>query len=128
MHKKSAQFCTKAKKGAHGIACREVAQRSMQYDRHVGRSNVECPSGPTADAVNRRNEQRQRREPGISAGMNRDRGGSASGGQFARDPTARDGLSAAGRVSVGQGTRRAHAWGVSVYSAMPQVAEMCGKG
>jgi hypothetical protein len=36
--------------GAHGIACREVAHRSMQFDRHVARSNVECPSGPTADA------------------------------------------------------------------------------
>ena len=36
--------------GAHGIACREVAQRSMQFDRHVARLNVECPSGPTADA------------------------------------------------------------------------------
>jgi hypothetical protein len=35
---------------SHGIACREVAQRSMQFDRHVARSNVECPSGPTADA------------------------------------------------------------------------------
>ena len=35
---------------AHGIACREVAQRSMHFDRHVARSNVECPSGPTADA------------------------------------------------------------------------------
>jgi hypothetical protein len=35
--------------GAHGIACREVAQRSMQFDRHVARSNVECPSGPTVD-------------------------------------------------------------------------------
>ena len=36
--------------GAHGIACREVAHRSMQFDRHIARSNVECPSGPTADA------------------------------------------------------------------------------
>jgi hypothetical protein len=66
--------------GAHGIACREVAQRSMQFDSYVARSNVECPIGPTADAWDIR---------------------------ISRVTTAWDVLSAGGRVSVGC---RAHAW------------------
>ena len=115
MHKKCALCFTKAKKGAqgigraghcmsrgragrawhcmiaqgaHGIACREVAHHSMQFDRHIARSNVECPSGPT------------------TSGPTTD----AWDISLSRVTTTQDVLSAAGRVSVGQGTRRVNAW------------------